>query len=144
MVFVQQYCRFGRNKISKPKGPDHDSDGSVKGPKDRGQGSRIGGSHASRDHDSTRDLTGSHCLYVSFEQQIGIPTSAALRQSSVGIRLCFIHESDVRPYSAPSESKTWQLPTRRCVSKNQRMEGTVRSYLRRERGCQWLSSWINK
>ena len=61
--FSSHYCKADWRQ---DKRRDHDSDGSVKGPEDRGQGSRIKG--------STRDLTGSHCLYVYFEGQIGIPT----------------------------------------------------------------------
>ena len=86
-----QYCRSRINKISRlettKKDETHGSDGSVEGPKDRGQGSRIGGNHDITR--ITRDLTGSHRLYVYFEGQIGIPTSAALRQSSVGFGLFF-------------------------------------------------------
>jgi hypothetical protein len=77
MIFVHSTVDLGKQIGDKTKDEIRGSNGSAKEPKDRGQGSRIGGSH-----DSTRYLTVSHRLYVHFEGQIGIPTSAALRQSS--------------------------------------------------------------
>jgi hypothetical protein len=56
MIFVHSTVDLGEIKLAnwrQDKRRDHGSDGSVEGPMDRGQGSRIGGSH-----DSTRDLMG--------------------------------------------------------------------------------------
>lgn len=68
--------------------------GSDKGAEDRGQ--RI----IALDHKSKAAMTMA-VLGISWDLifirvcREQIPTSAALRQSSVGIRLCFIHDSDV-------------------------------------------------
>jgi hypothetical protein len=110
------------------EGRDHCSDGSVKEPKDRGQGSNR------RQSMTVLGILWDLIDHTCISEAVGILTSAALRQSSVGIRLCFIHESDVghiRLLHQEWVQVQGMAAAHRCVSKNQkepwRMEGTVRS-----------------
>lgn len=71
----------------------------------------------------SRDLVVYTCLSKSRSGSLLRPLFANLRSAFAFVLSTSLTRSDVRPYSAPSESKTWQLPARRCVSKNQKNFG---------------------
>jgi hypothetical protein len=129
-----QYCRSGRNKISKirdkTKARDH---GSVKGAKDREQ--RITNRRQSMTAlGISRDLTVYTCISkADRDPHLGRSSPIFGRHSP----LCkVIHESDLHP-DGP-EPKAWQLS---CVVKQSEEPGrNCEKYCGKERG--WLSSSI--
>jgi hypothetical protein len=143
MIFVQQCCISGRNKISKI-GDKTKDEITVLMVQLRDQ--RIAGKdHESEAvHDSTRDLTGSHCLYVYFEGRSGSPRRplfAYLRSAFAFFLSTSLTVGHVAPSSGMGPSPRHGSCSALCVKKPERILADGRNcekYCGKNRG--WLSS----